>query len=185
MDIARIDYWAASGKSIMHRASVPSKTLATAAVIATVIVSSYLPLLAALYLMVLISVRAAGLPVGKVMVISVLPGLFALLFALSKLGGGLLIPVIILLKAFTAASAMILLFIYHTLQRHIGLCEQGDAQGAPGRSLHDLPFLFYTFPADGQFHYCIEIKGRVPTEEVLEELGQHRLRRGNTFHTCL
>jgi len=109
VDIARIDYWAASGGSVMHKASVPSKTLATAAVIATVIIGSYLPLLAALYLMVLISIRAAGLPVVKVMVISVLPGLFTLLFALSKLGGGLLIPVIILLKAFTAASAMILL----------------------------------------------------------------------------
>jgi len=109
VDIARIDYWAASGGSVMHKASVPSKVLATAAVIATVIIGSFLPLLVALYLMVLISVRAAGLPVVKVMVISFLPGLFALLFALSKLGGGLITPVIILLKAFTAASAMILL----------------------------------------------------------------------------
>jgi cobalt/nickel transport system permease protein len=109
VDIARIDYWATSGGSVLHRASVPSKVLATAAVIATVVITTYLPLLAALYLMVLITVRAAGLPVVKVMAISVLPGLFALLFALSKLGGGLLVPVIILLKAFTAASAMILL----------------------------------------------------------------------------
>jgi cobalt/nickel transport system permease protein len=109
VDIARIDYWAVSGRSVLHRASVPSKVLATAAVIATVIIASHLPLLAALYVMVIITVRAAGLPPLKVIAISLLPGLFALLFAISKAGEGLFVPLTILLKAFTAASAMILL----------------------------------------------------------------------------
>ncbi|MBI5189271.1 MAG: hypothetical protein HZA22_01155 [Nitrospirae bacterium] len=109
MDIARLDYWAATGGSVLHRASVPSKALATAAVIASVVTSDSPALLAALYLMVIVTVRAAGLPPLKVMVISFLPGLFALLYAISKAGAGLAVPAVILLKAFTAATAMILL----------------------------------------------------------------------------
>ncbi len=109
MDIARIDYWATSGGSVLHRASVLSKVLATAAVVAAVIVGSRLMLLAPLYLAVIVTVRAAGLPPLRVILISLLPGLFALLYAISRAGEGLSVSLMILLKAFTAASAMILL----------------------------------------------------------------------------
>jgi len=109
MDISKIDYWATSGRSFVHRATVLSKVLATAFVISGVIVTSEPAVLMGLYALVLITVRAARLPVMKVMAISIFPGLFAILFALSHVEGGWTTPVIIIMKALTAASAMILL----------------------------------------------------------------------------
>ncbi|HEX9861072.1 MAG TPA: energy-coupling factor transporter transmembrane component T [Nitrospirota bacterium] len=109
MDISKVDYWATSGTSMMHRASVASKLLATASVIASVVVSRDLAGLAALYALILITVRAAGLPVVKVVLISLFPSLFAVLFAVSYASTGWVMPAVIILKALTAASSMVLL----------------------------------------------------------------------------
>ena len=109
MDITRIDYWAASGKSVIHRSSPVSKVLATSMVIASVIITWDLGLLAGLYLIVLTTVRLSMLPVRYVIAISLLPAAFTILYALSLTSGGWILPATIMLKAVTAASAMILL----------------------------------------------------------------------------
>jgi len=109
MDISRIDYWAATGTSQLHRSSTPSKIAATALAISSVVVSNDLFVLAALYALVMLSVRAAGLPVLKVFGLSVFPALFAALFALSQARAGWALPATIILKAVTAASSMLLL----------------------------------------------------------------------------
>jgi len=109
MDISKIDYWATSGTSFLHRAAVVSKLLATAFVIAGVILAGDVAVLAGLYLMVMVTVRAARLPLVKVMLISLFPGLFAVLYAISQAGAGWTLPAVIIMKALTAASAMILL----------------------------------------------------------------------------
>ena len=109
MDITRIDYWAASGKSVVHKSSPVSKVIATSMVIASVIITQDLGLLACLYLSVLITVRLSMLPVRYVIAVSLLPAAFTILYALSLTSGGWMLPVTIVLKAITAASAMILL----------------------------------------------------------------------------
>jgi len=109
MDIARIDYWATSGTSTVHKATAYSKVAASALVVATVVVSRDLYVLVTLYALVLVTVRAAGLPLKKVLAISLYPGLFAVLFALSQAGQGWALPAVIIMKALTAATAMLLL----------------------------------------------------------------------------
>jgi cobalt/nickel transport system permease protein len=109
MDISKIDYWATSGTSRVHRATVTSKVLATALVIASVVVTARVEVLVCLFAFVFVTVLAARLPVLKVLAISVFPGLFAVLFALSQAGEGWVLPAVIVMKALTAASAMILL----------------------------------------------------------------------------
>jgi cobalt/nickel transport system permease protein len=109
MDISRIDYWATSGTSVMHKATVYSKLAAALLVVATVVVTRDLSLLVCLYALVLITVRIAGLPVHKVLAISLYPGLFAVLFAVSQARLGWTVPAVIIMKALTSASAMVLL----------------------------------------------------------------------------
>ncbi len=109
MDITRIDYWAASGKSVIHRSSPVSKVLATSMVIASVVITKDLRLLAGLYLSVLMTVRLSMIPVRYVIAISLLPAAFTILYALSLASGGWMLPAAIMLKAVTAASSMILL----------------------------------------------------------------------------
>ena len=109
MDITRIDYWATSGKSVIHKSSPISKTVATAMVIASVIITRDLGLLACLYLTVLMTARFSMLPVRYIIAISLLPAAFTILYAYSQSSGGWMLPAVIIMKALTAASAMILL----------------------------------------------------------------------------
>ena len=109
MDIARIDYWAVSGKSPLHRMALVSKVAASGCVIACVVLSRDLLFLAGLYLFVVFSVRFARLPLLQVAGISLFPALFSVLYALSLAGSGWTLPAVVVLKAMTAATAMILL----------------------------------------------------------------------------
>jgi len=109
MDISKLDYWAYSGTSVMHRASVLSKLAATALVIASVVLTREVAILAGLLAMVIITARAARLPVAKVFIIALFPSLFALIFAISYVSTGWRLPVAIMLKALTASSAMVVL----------------------------------------------------------------------------
>lgn len=109
MDIARIDYWAASGLSPLHRSSLLSKAIASASVIACVVLSRDLAFLVCLYLFTVISVRLAKLPVLQVVGMSLFPALFSVLYAVSLAGAGWVLPAVVVMKAVTAATAMILL----------------------------------------------------------------------------
>lgn len=109
MDIAKIDYWATSGGSIMHKATVYSKLAASALAVATVVISRDIVVLLSLYAVVLITVRASKLPLKAVIAISLYPAIFAVLFAVSQAGSGWMMPAAIIMKAVTAATAMLLL----------------------------------------------------------------------------
>jgi cobalt/nickel transport system permease protein len=109
MDISKLDYWAYSGTSVIHRAGVASKLFATAFVIAGVVLTRDVAVLAGLLTAVVITVRAARLPVVKVLLIAIFPSFFALIFAISYASTGWRLPVAIMLKALTASSAMVLL----------------------------------------------------------------------------
>ncbi|MGA2191900.1 MAG: CbiQ family ECF transporter T component [Nitrospirota bacterium] len=126
MDISRLDYWAASGDSVIHRSTVLFKVLSTALIIASIVVTHDLPVLFSVYVLVLITVRAAGLPLLPVLGISIFPGLFAILFAVSQLSAGWQVPVTTIMKALTAATAMILL---------ISTTPFADVVGFAGRCL--------------------------------------------------
>lgn len=109
MDISAIDYWANSGTSRLHSASAVSKGAAALAFVASVVITNSPFLLAALYLLLLAGVFTSRLPATKLVAIALYPTIFALLFAVSQWHGDLTRPATILLKALTAAQAMVLL----------------------------------------------------------------------------
>ncbi len=109
MDIAAIDYWANSNVSRIHRASALGKGATALAFVAAVVITSSPYLLASLYLILLAGVFASRLPASRLVALAAYPTVFALLFAASQWNGNFTGPAVLLLKAFTAAQAMVLL----------------------------------------------------------------------------
>lgn len=109
MDIAAIDFWANSGRSTLHRASALGKGIAALAFVAAAVVATSPYLLVVIYLLLVAGVFCTRLPASRLLLIAAYPVVFALLFAVSRWDGRLETPVLILLKALTAAQAMVLL----------------------------------------------------------------------------
>ncbi|MBI4492752.1 MAG: hypothetical protein HY690_08185 [Chloroflexi bacterium] len=109
MDIAAIDFWANSGRSVFHRASALSKTVGALLVVAGVVLSLDVVVLATIYLALAAAVVSTRLPARRILLIGAYPAVFALLFALSRWDGTWITPAMILLKALAAALAMLLL----------------------------------------------------------------------------
>jgi cobalt/nickel transport system ATP-binding protein len=109
MNIAAIDYWANKGDSRLHRASTLGKGVAALAFVASVILAASPYVLLAIYLLLVAGVFATRLPARRLMAIAAYPTIFALLFAVSRWNGDFTVPAVIILKALTAAQAMVLL----------------------------------------------------------------------------
>ncbi|HEY8476129.1 MAG TPA: CbiQ family ECF transporter T component [Chloroflexota bacterium] len=148
MDLATIDLWATRGTSPFHRAAPWAKLLgAGLGVTATVVVNDAVALLA-FYLLLVAAVVLTGLPTLRVLGVAAYPAIFALLFAVSRWNGSLATPAVIVLKALTAALAMVLLItttpypeVFAALRRATGPVV-GDALFLTYRSLFLLLDLF-------------------------------------------
>lgn len=105
IDVARVDYWAANGSGPFHRASVPSKLLFLACVVAAAVASRDPYPLAAGTGMLIVLAAMAGLPWAVIGVLSLYAAVFALLYAFSLRGDGWTYAVL-LLKAVTPAYAV-------------------------------------------------------------------------------
>ena len=112
LDVASIDRWAYEGKSPLHLATPSSKVFMMGAILASIIISSDLRLLVGIYLIGLILIRVAHLPLFRMMAFAAYPAAFAFLFALSQMSGGWQIPLLIIMKA--QAAAIILLTLLGT-----------------------------------------------------------------------
>ena len=111
MDIYLIDYWAQSGQSRWHQASALAKIIGTALTIAAVVLSGDVFVLVAIYLLLAAVVAGPRLDTRRILLIAAYPGLFAVLFALSRWDGDWLTPATIMAKALTAALATVLLIV--------------------------------------------------------------------------
>jgi len=109
VDIATVDYWANAGGSYLHRASPTAKLMAAALGLAAVIVVFNLFLVATVFVLVVALAWRAGIPVRKLILISLYPGVFALLFAMAQFHGDFIIPGTTIAKAVGAASVVVLL----------------------------------------------------------------------------
>ena len=109
MDIGSIDYWANNWDSFMHRASAFSKILSALLIIAAVILTNDFFVLLTIYTTVIATVVLTLLPVSKILLIDAYPGIFALLFAISRWDGTILTPATIILRALVAALAALML----------------------------------------------------------------------------
>jgi cobalt/nickel transport system permease protein len=111
MDIYLIDYWAQSGQSRWHQASALAKMIGTALTIAAVVLSGDIFVLVAIYLLLAAVLAGTRLDTRRILLIAAYPGLFAVLFALSRWDGDWLTPATIIAKALTAALATVLLIV--------------------------------------------------------------------------
>lgn len=109
MDIGSIDYWAIKGDSALHKASAPSKVLATALIIAGVLVTGSLFVLLTIYLAIATAIVSTRLPARRIALIAAYPALFALIFGVSQWGGNVINVAVIVLKALDAALTMLML----------------------------------------------------------------------------
>lgn len=109
MDIARIDYWASSGSSLLHRASVMSKLLMVLFVVSSAVLSrSVLPLFVGYVLMLFIS-AVSGLPVVRMAGLSLYAAIFSVLYGLSIRGADPSVYGLVILKAVTPALSVLIL----------------------------------------------------------------------------
>ncbi len=110
IDVARIDYWAASGSGPFHRASTAAKFVFLLFVVSAAVLSrNPYPLMAG-YGVLLAVAAAAGLPWFRVMGLSWYAALFAILYAISFRGGTWLAALFIL-KAITPSFAVLMLIV--------------------------------------------------------------------------
>ena len=111
MDIGIIDYFANSGKSLLHRASPLYKIISTVFVLSSIVITNDFIVLLSIYLMLASLVILTRLPFLKIISIAAYPAIFAVLFAISSRNEDWIIPATIILKALCAALAMVILIV--------------------------------------------------------------------------
>jgi cobalt/nickel transport system permease protein len=111
IDVARIDYWAASGSGAFHRASVLAKLIFVALVVASAVLSRSVLALAAAYGLLLVVAAAARLPLLRIAMLSLYAAVFAALYGVSLRGVGLAVYGLVILKAVTPALAVLMLIV--------------------------------------------------------------------------
>ncbi len=109
MDIASVDLWANAGDSVFHRASAASKTVATGLIVMAVVLTQDPVALATIYLVLAAAVITTRLPAARILLIGAYPAIFGVLFAIGRWDGTWATPTVLILKALTAALAMLLL----------------------------------------------------------------------------
>lgn len=110
MDLYLIDSLASSGKSPFHMASALSKLFFVAAVIFAVLVSNDSTTILAIFILLIVLISLFGLPTTKLLFMTSYMVIFAALFAFSGLDAFGATPATIILKASTAALALLTLF---------------------------------------------------------------------------
>ena len=109
MDIAYIDQLANNNNSYLHRASVFSKVLFAIIVLAATIIGSSSIELGLVFLSLVIILKSAGLPAGKIIHFSLYPAFFSLLFAGLRFYYSFDEGMSIILKAVNGAIIMVIL----------------------------------------------------------------------------
>lgn len=107
LDVAIVDYWASSGKSVWHRASAGAKIVLVVALVGSAVFSNSVLFLASAYALVWVLVAVSGLPIVPVIGLAIYPALFTLVFVASRWDGTWSTPTIYLLRALCAGLAAV------------------------------------------------------------------------------
>jgi len=110
-DVAIIDYWSTSGRSMLHRAGPAAKLTMAACFVAAVVITHHVALLAAVYALCVGLLVSARVPAPKVMLIASYPALFALIFVISEWDGTWQTPALVFGRALAAALALVTLLV--------------------------------------------------------------------------
>ncbi len=111
IDVARIDYWAASGSGAFHRASVSGKLVFVALVVTAAVLSRSASGLVAGYLLLLLISAVSRLPLRHIAGLSCYAAIFAALYGVSLRSGGIPIYSLLIFKAVTPALAVLMLIV--------------------------------------------------------------------------
>ncbi len=109
MKITDIDYYAEYGKSRLNKIPAGIKLPAVFLVIATVIFSSNIFVLGVLYLVLLLAITFFSVPKLKIIKLSLYPLIFLILFLISIQNLTLTTAFIVIFKALSASTSLILL----------------------------------------------------------------------------
>src|SRR5579883_3044186 len=112
MRVASLDRWACLGASWLHRASPAAKWLLLGSAILVVIVSREPALLFLAYGLLALAAATSGVPLGPLLLASLMPVPLVGLFALSRWAGmlsSLAVPVTIVTKGMVTALAALLI----------------------------------------------------------------------------
>ncbi len=111
IDVARIDYWAASGDGALHRSSVLGKLVFVALVVSAAVLSRSVAALAAGYVLLIVVAAAARLPLMRIVALSLYAALFAALYGISLRDAGPAVYGLVVFKAVTPALAVLMLIV--------------------------------------------------------------------------
>ena len=106
-DLALVDYWASSGRSVWHRASALSKMAFVGMVLVTVVLSHSPVYLGSLYVSLALLVYSAGLPFLPALRLALYPSAFSALFILSRWDGTWETPAVLLLRSLSGSLAAV------------------------------------------------------------------------------
>lgn len=106
MDIAYIDHLANSGDSYLHRSSPAAKMLLSGSVITAIILSDSINAMLSIYIILLVLIGVAKLPILKILHFSLYPAFFSLIFAFIRLTYSVEAGLTVIIKALDAATAM-------------------------------------------------------------------------------
>jgi len=138
IDFLAIDRWSGTGRGWLNRTAPAAKLAAVAAIVAFLVAVREPAPLGALYALLLVCLLTSGLPVLAVLAISLVPVLMSLVFAVSRLGGGLELAVAVVLKGAITSLTMLLLV---STTPHVALLRLAR-RALPG-PLADMLFLGY------------------------------------------
>ncbi len=108
-DLALVDRWASSGRSLWHRASAISKMGFVAILLATILMSHSLVYLAGLYAALCALIILSRIPLGPALLLGLYPVFFSGLFVLSRWDGTWQTPALLLLRSLASSLAAVLL----------------------------------------------------------------------------
>lgn len=111
MDIGTLDYYANFGNSFIHRTSAGFKVVFAFFLIASIIITKSIIILAGMYVLLLGLVINSGVPALKVLALASYPGIFALIFAFASWNGNWVFSALIILKALSASLCMVLIIV--------------------------------------------------------------------------
>jgi cobalt/nickel transport system permease protein len=110
IDVAKVDYWAASGTGLFQRASIIAKLVFLLLVLAAALAAKNPYSLAAGYVVLVVIAAVVRLPWLRMVGLSLYAALFTILYLVS-LRGGMLAHAVLILKAVTPALAVLMLIV--------------------------------------------------------------------------
>lgn len=158
IDVARIDFWAASGSGVLHRASAISKVLFVLLVVAAAVTAESPYPLACAYVLMFVAATAAGLPVLRMAALSLYAIVFVFLYGLS-LQGGPWVYALLFFKATTPAFAVLTLIVSTPYPRLFAVLSAALPEIIAAGLLMTYRTFFILFDMMGNFISAIGLRG--------------------------